>query len=99
MAREPFRKLKVDERLIGAANKCISIGIYPKAISFGIFCAFNYKNRNDPDYNISYLLNSLKKEDFLEIALGLRKNEPLSEILLENWKIYSTKLKKLKKLK
>jgi mannitol-1-phosphate 5-dehydrogenase len=99
VAREPFRKLKIDERLIGAANKCISIGIYPKTISFGIFCAFNYKNRNDPDYNISYLLNALNKEDFLEIAIGLRKNEPLSEILLENWDLYSKHLKNLKKLK
>ena len=87
MAREPFRKLKIDERLIGAANKCIANGIYPKAISFGIFCAFNYKNRKDPDFNISYLKNSLNKEDFLEIALGLRKNEPISQILLENYQL------------
>lgn len=96
VAREPFRKLKIDERLIGAANKCISNGIYPKSIAFGIFCAFNYKNRQDPDFNISYLKNSLKREDFLEIALGLRKNEPISEILLENWNIYSKNIKKLK---
>lgn len=97
VAREPFRKLKIDERLIGAANKCISNGIYPKSIAFGIFCAFNYKNRQDPDFNISYLKNSLNRVDFLEIALGLRKNEPISEILLENWNIYSNNIKKLKK--
>ena len=96
VAREPFRKLKIDERLIGAANKCISNGIYPKAIAFGIFCAFNYKNRKDPDFNISYLKNSLKKEDFLEIALGLRKNEPIYEILIENWSTYSNYIDKLK---
>ena len=99
VAREPFRKLKIDERLIGAANKCIANGIYPKAISFGIFCAFNYKNRKDPDFNISYLKNSLNKEDFLEIALGLRKNEPISEILLENWNLYLSNINKLKKNK
>ncbi len=97
VAREPFRKLKVDERLIGAANKCISKGIYPKAIAFGIFCAFNYKNRKDPDFNISYLKNSLKKEDFLEIALGLRKNEPIYEILMENWNRYTKNIDQLKK--
>lgn len=99
VAREPFRKLKIDERLIGAANKCISNGIYPKMIAFGIFCAFNYNNRKDPDFNISYLKNSLNKEDFLEIALGLRKNEPISEILLENWNTYSIYIDNLKKNK
>ena len=97
VAREPFRKLKVDERLIGAANKCISNGIYPKAIAFGIFCAFNYKNRKDPDFNISYLKNSLKKENFLEIAIGLRKNEPIYEILIENWNRYTKNIDQLKK--
>lgn len=99
VAREPFRKLKIDERLIGAANKCISFGIHPKTIAFGIFCAFNYKNRSDPDFNISYLIQSLNKEDFLEIALGLRKNEPLSEILLENWQLYSKNLRNLRNLR
>ena len=97
VAREPFRKLKIDERLIGAANQCISNGIYPKSIAFGIFCAFNYKNRQDPDFNISYLKNSLNREDFLEIALGLRRNEPIFEILLENWNNYSHNIKKLKR--
>jgi len=97
VAREPFRKLKIDERLIGAVNKCISNGIYPESIAFGIFCAFNYSNKKDPDFNISYLKNSLNKEDFLELALGLRKNDPIFEILFENWESYSNKISKLKK--
>jgi ketopantoate reductase len=98
VAREPFRKLKVDERLIGAANQCFSYGVYPLAISFGIFCAFQYRNRKDADFNISYLINSLRDEDFLEIVLGLRKGEPLYEILIYNWNKYEKKIVKLKNL-
>lgn len=99
VAREPFRKLKVDDRLIGAANECISNQIYPENILFGVFCAFFYKNRKDPDFNISYLMSALKKEDFLQIAIGLRKNEPIYDLLLINWKQFIKKIKEIKKIK
>ncbi len=44
VAREPFRKLAPNERLIGAAQLCISCGIIPEDIMLGIMAAFCYDN-------------------------------------------------------
>lgn len=85
VAREPFRKLAHNERLIGAADLCISEGISPNYLIKGIMSAFCFDKENDPDYHIKYLINSLHPEDFLRVVIGLRTGEALYEILLNNW--------------
>ena len=40
VAREPFRKLGLNDRLIGAAKKAFANNIYPEAILLGIMSAF-----------------------------------------------------------
>lgn len=97
VAREPFRKLAIDERLVGAANKCLSSGVYPYHLCMGIFFAFYYFNRKDQDFNIYYLRSSLDKENFLEIVIGLRQGEPLYDFMIKNWQEYKKELKKIKK--
>ena len=96
VAREPFRKLAPNDRLIGAANLCISAGIIPENIFLGITAAFCYHNPNDPDGYIKYLMKALKPSDFLKISLQLRPGEPLYELLLNKWDFNLNKLKKLK---
>lgn len=85
VAREPFRKLALNERLIGSAQLCIGCGIIPENIMLGIMSAFCYDNPVDPDANIKYLLESLGAGDFLKIAMRLRAGEALYELLLSKW--------------
>lgn len=96
VAREPFRKLAPNERLIGAAELCISNGIVPSNILIGIMAAFCYENDNDPDFHIRYLVNSLQRSDFLKIIINLRPGEALFEMLLQNWDVNIHLLKSLK---
>ncbi len=96
VSREPFRKLQPKERLVGAANLCLSAGVIPKAISMGIMSAINYSNYKDEDVNLKFLKKSLKPEFFLKIILGLNDNEPLYEYLISNWNFNSNLIKKLK---
>lgn len=86
VAREPLRKLASNERLIGAAQLCLSSSIIPKNIMLGIMAAFCYENTYDPDYNIKYLAKALEPKDFLRLIIRLRPGEPLFEILLKDWK-------------
>lgn len=86
VAREPFRKLAPRERLLGAAQLCLGANVYPKYVMLGIMAAFLYNNRNDPDSNIRYLINSLNTTDFLRIATRLSPEQALHQLLLEKWK-------------
>ncbi len=85
VAREPFRKLLPSERLIGAAQLCLSVGIIPKNILLGIMAAFKYNKADDPDNHISLLFNALNPKDFIRITLDLKGNDALAELLIDTW--------------
>lgn len=85
IAREPFRKLALNDRLIGAAQRCLSSGIVPKFITLGIMAAFCFDSREDPDAHIKYLLHSLLPEEFLRTIIRLHETEALSNLLLTHW--------------
>ena len=85
IAREPFRKLALSDRLIGAASKAIVNNVNIENTLTGIIAAFSYDDPSDPDKNIKILFNSLGKEDFLNIAIGLAKHEVVYQLLLKNW--------------
>jgi mannitol-1-phosphate/altronate dehydrogenase len=95
VSREPFRKLQPNERLIGAANLCLSVGVIPKAISIGIMSAINYSNSKDEDKNIKLLRKSLIPKFFLKIILGFNNNEPLYEYLIDKWNFNASIIKKI----
>jgi mannitol-1-phosphate/altronate dehydrogenase len=95
VAREPFRKLAPRERLLGAAQLCLSVGIYPKNIMLGIMAAFFYNNNDDPDSNIQYLVRTLDTADFLKIVTLLTPDQALYQLLLETWNINRATLKKI----
>ena len=86
VAREPFRKLAPNERLLGAAQMCLSAGVYPQNMLTGIVAAFLYDNPRDPDANIRYLVRALQLPDFLRIVMGLDSDEALQQLLARNWK-------------
>jgi len=85
VAREPFRKLAPNERLIGAAQLCLSSGIIPKNLIIGIMAAFMFENERDPDYHIRHLVKALQRQDFLRLIIHLRTGEALSNLLEQNW--------------
>lgn len=96
VAREPFRKLALKERLIGAAELCLSSNIMPENIITGIIAAFCYDNPNDPDAHIKHLISALQPKSFLSIIMGLRENEVFFDVLLSRWDETINNLKKLK---
>ena len=95
VAREPFRKLAPNERLLGAAQLCLSAGVYPKYLMMGIMAAFFYDNPKDNDANIRYVADALLPKDFLRIVMGLEPHEALSRLLLTEWEGNSAFLKNL----
>lgn len=95
VAREPFRKLAPNERLLGAAQLCLSAGVYPKYLMLGIMAAFFYDNPQDNDANIRYVVDALIPKDFLRIVMGLEPHEALSRLLLKEWEGNSAFLKNL----
>ena len=95
VAREPFRKLSLNGRLIGGAQHCLASGIIPTNILKGIMAAIFYDFPSDPDYHIDMLIKSLNPSDFLELVLGLDINNPLFQLLIDSWDENLTFLKKI----
>ncbi len=95
VAREPFRKLAPNDRLIGAAELCLSCGILPSNIFIGIMAAFCYENPQDPDFAIAHLMRALNPQDFLKIIIRLRPAEALYEALLKGWDVSISFLRSL----
>lgn len=85
VAREPFRKLGLQDRLIGAAQLALTVGVKPKYLIFGIMSAFLYDEENDNDFHISTLLNSLSKEQFLDVIIKVQPHEALYKIMIKEW--------------
>lgn len=85
VAREPFRKLATNERLIGAAQRCLACGILPLNLLLGIMAAFRFESADDPDFHIKFLLRSLSPSEFLRTIIRLREGEALFELLIQHW--------------
>lgn len=96
VAREPFRKLALDERLIGAAQRCLAAGIAPRHLGLGILAAFRFDQPQDPDLHIRHLLRSLEPAQFLRTIIRLRPGEALFELLLRDWSSHMHTLESLR---
>lgn len=85
VAREPFRKLGLEDRLIGAAQLSLMNGIKPNAIIKGILASFLYDEKGDKDNHINILLNSLTKRQFLKVIIQLQEHEALFKLMIKEW--------------
>lgn len=83
VAREPLRKLKLEGRLIGAAQICISLGFVPKNILIGIISAILFENEKDVDHHLSFIRKTLPPEILVTYILGLREGEALEMVMRE----------------
>ena len=95
VAREPFRKLAPNNRLIGAAQLALFSGIVPENLIIGILSAFLYDKADDSDYNIKYLVNALSPESFLKLIIRLNSHEALYLLILNRWDSIISKLNNL----
>ena len=93
VAREPFRKLAPDNRLIGAAQLALTCGVVPDYVIKGIVSACLYDKKTDPDFNITYLIRALTPNQFLKLILGLNSDEALFRLLSERWEAIVNDLK------
>lgn len=96
VARQPFRKLGLNDRLIGATRKAMVSGIYPKNMILGIMSAFVFDKNDDDDALINYLFNSMSPSDFLRCIIRLDVNCVIYDTLLENWDVNLEVLRELK---
>ncbi len=85
VAREPFRKLELNGRLVGAALMCLKLGYVPINLLLGITAALLYKNESDQDNHIAFAIKYLSPAIVLSYLLKLRKGEVLEELLSSNF--------------
>lgn len=85
VAREPFRKLQLDGRLIGAALMCMKAGFIPINIVTGIVAAVLFDDGRDPDRHIIFAKDFLPPAIVFSYLLQLRPGEPLHAILAEHF--------------
>ena len=85
VAREPFRKLQLDGRLIGAALMCMKAGFTPVNILMGIVAAVLFDDGRDPDRHIIFAKDFLPPSIVFSYLLQLRPGEPLHAILAEHF--------------
>lgn len=85
VAREPYRKLSIDGRLIGAARKAFLTGLTPSNVLLGIMAAFQYQDKSDEDELISTMFSTLPREEFLSVIIGLPPTDIIYEALLNSW--------------
>ncbi|OGT42614.1 MAG: hypothetical protein A3F13_09390 [Gammaproteobacteria bacterium RIFCSPHIGHO2_12_FULL_40_19] len=81
VAREPFRKLKLNGRLIGASQLCLSQGIVPDNTLIGIVSALLFESKSDVDQHLQFTRKNLSQHHFFRYILGLREGEALEIIL------------------
>ncbi len=85
VAREPFRKLHPQDRLLGAAQRCLAAGVVPSHLLVGIVAAFCFDRPEDPDAHIRHLRRSMKPRDILQTVFKLQDSEALFMLLCERW--------------
>ncbi len=84
IAKDPVRKLGINDRLIGAGLMCLSQGIEPVHLALGAAAALNYDH---PDDSGAVRVQQLKREHGSDAVLreicGLETDSSLAQIIRE----------------
>lgn len=97
VAREPFRKLELDGRLVGAALMCLKLGYVPTNLLLGITAALLFENPNDSDQHIIFARKYLPPSIIFSYLLKLRCGEALESILSSNFETLIAMLDDMRK--
>ncbi|MDB7989859.1 mannitol dehydrogenase [Faecalicoccus pleomorphus] len=85
IARDPLRKLRPEDRLIGPSNIALSIGVKPTAIALATAAALFY---DEPDDESAMKLQQMRKEHGVEYILQnvcqLKPEEELYQMILSS---------------
>ena len=83
-ARDPWRKLGKDDRLVGSARLCLEYGIRPENLAVAIACAIHYRQAGD---EFALKLETLFREEgvdaVLEQVCSLEPDGPLGRLIKE----------------
>ncbi len=86
VGRDPIRKLRPEDRLVGAALTCLDWGVTPKQAAAGIAAALRYDVPDDP---ASQRIQTVVRETGIGQALyeftGQRPDSELGRLVLEAW--------------
>lgn len=83
VAGDPKRKLRSNDRLVGAAQYCLQQGISADAIVSGIIAAYGYDNPDDPSSGeIQQLISSCGMSEALRVISGIEKDSKLGRMIL-----------------
>jgi mannitol-1-phosphate 5-dehydrogenase len=87
VGNDPLRKLRKDDRLIGAALYCLESGIQPDEIVEGIAAALKYDNPNDSAaMKLQADLSEFGLDYVMENIMGLDKNSELAGLIRSKMK-------------
>ncbi len=65
-ARDPMRKLGPDDRLVGSARLCLSLGVKPENLAVAIACAIHYEQESD---EFAVQLKAMRENDGIDKVL------------------------------
>ncbi len=87
LARDPIRKLAIDDRLVGSARLCELEGIEPTALVIAIVTALRHDDPSDPStLKLQATLAEHGIERVLTELCGLPSQEPLHQKILNRWR-------------
>jgi mannitol-1-phosphate 5-dehydrogenase len=95
VAREPFRKLGLNDRLIGATRKAYVGNVHPTNMLLGIMSAFLFNKPDDADAIISFLFRTLSPEQFLGSIIRLNQGDVIFDSLIHSWDANLLSLKEI----
>jgi mannitol-1-phosphate 5-dehydrogenase len=82
VAADPLRKLRPDDRLIGAAQACLEIGVEPVALARVIAAALRYDNPADPSaVEMQNRILTQGRERFLADHCHIIAGSPLAQLI------------------
>ncbi len=85
VAADPLRKLRSEDRLVGAANLCLKRGVTPTALAKIIWFAFTYEERADVNPQaLTAPRWALGEEAALAAVTGLPSGSALSQMVLSH---------------
>jgi mannitol-1-phosphate 5-dehydrogenase len=91
LARDPLRKLAADDRLTGAARLAQRHDILPQGLSWGIAAALAYDDPADPHAaQLQAMLAGQGMNRVLQDVCGIQPDEPLAEMVRENYRLLHT---------
>ena len=93
VAGDPVRKLRINDRLIGAALYCLSQGIIPEKIVEGIVSAYHYNQSKDSSsVEVQEMIKQFGIEETEEKVSGIEKDSQLGRMILEKMRFSNLRI-------